>query len=260
MNHFIRALIEVSKKAPIWFFMAHQSLISKYRQTTLGPWWITLGTGIGLGAMGVIWSSVFNMDITEFFPYLSAGYIFWTFISSTLIESPEIFIRASSTLRSIKLPLLIFIFTTVLKNLYILGHNIIIFIISIFIFHLKISCIMLLFIPGLFLLTVGALLMGIILSIIGARLRDLSYIMASLMTFLFLLTPVMWNPNILSGKRLYLAYLNPVTHYLAVVREPLLNRIPDPISYISVACITVFLFLFASFLYKKFEKRIIFWV
>ncbi len=260
MDHFIRALIEVSKKAPIWFFMAHQETVAKYRRTTLGPWWITLGTGIGLAAMGFIWGAVFKMDISELFPYLTSGFIFWAFISSTLIESAEIFARASVTLRSIKLPLFTFIFASVLKNLYILGHNIIIFLLVLVIFQLKVSFITFLFIPGFLLLVITSLFVSIILSILGARFRDLSYMISSLMTFMFLLTPVMWNPSILSGRSLYLAYLNPITHYLSIVRDPLLNKIPDSISYLIAAGISFFLFLLASFLYKKFEKRIIFWV
>jgi hypothetical protein len=260
MNHFIRALVEVSKKSPIWFFMAHQETVAKYRRTTLGPWWITLGTGIGLCAMGFIWGAVFKMDIHELFPYLTSGFIFWSFISSTLIESGEVFARASITLRSVKLQLLIFIFASVLKNLYVLGHNIIIFLLVLVIFQLKISFITFLFIPGFLLLVLTSFFVTVILSILGARFRDLSYMISSLMTFIFLLTPVMWNSGVLSGRSLYLAYLNPITHYLAIVRDPLLNKVPDSISYLSAVGISIFLFLLASFLYKKFEKRIIFWV
>jgi ABC-type polysaccharide/polyol phosphate export permease len=260
MTHFIRALIEVSKKAPIWFFMAHQETVAKYRRTTLGPWWITLGTGAGLCAMGFIWGAVFKMDISELFPYLTSGFIFWAFISSTLIEGGEVFAKASVTLRSVKLPPLIFIFASVLKNLYILAHNIIIFLLVLVIFQLKVSFITFLFVPGLLLLVVTSLFVTVILSILGARFRDLSYMIGSLMTFMFLLTPVMWNPNILSGRSMCLAYLNPITHYLAIVRDPLLNKIPDSISYLSAIGMSIFLFLLASFLYKKSEKRIIFWV
>jgi len=260
MKMFFRDLVETFKIAPVWWYMAYQDLMSRYRRTTLGPWWITLGTGIGVGAMGFVWGSVFNIPLNDFFPYMTAGFILWGFISSCVLEGALIYTTPGAMLRTIKIPLLTFIFTGILRNLYTLLHNIIIVVIVFMIFQVKVSVITLLFVPGLFLVLITAFLLSVVLGILGARFRDLSYTISSLMTFLFMLTPVMWNPKILTGKKVLLAYGNPFTYFLAIVRDPLLNTIPDSFYYIGVFSMITVLLGLASFLYERYSHRLVYWV
>ncbi|MDC0348963.1 ABC transporter permease [Alphaproteobacteria bacterium] len=260
MHIFFKALKETVKIAPVWWHMAYQDLISRYRRTTLGPWWITLGTGIGIGAMGIIWSTVFNASIDDFFPHMSIGFVLWMFITSTLTEGPLIYVVSGQVLRTIRIPILTFVFTSLLKNIYTLGHNAIIAVIILILFKAKISPTTLLFIPGLIILLISSFLSSVVLGILGARFRDLSHIIVSMMTFLFMLTPVMWNINILTGKKIILAYLNPFAHYLAIVRDPLLNKVPNALHYYVALGIVLLLLGAASSLYRRYAHRLVYWI
>jgi len=260
MHIFFKDLKEVVKIAPVWWYMAYQDLLSRYRRTTLGPWWITLGTGIGVGAMGIIWSTVFSAPVKEFFPHMSVGFVLWMFISSTLIEGPLIYVTSGQVLRTIKIPTLTFIFTALLKNIYTLGHNAIIVLVVLVLFKAEVSFVTLLFVPGLIVLFISAFLASVILGILGARFRDFSHIIASMMTFLFMLTPIMWNTSILTGKKIILVYLNPFVHYIAIIRDPLLNKIPSEVNYSIVFGISFFLLGVSSFLYRRHAHRLVYWV
>lgn len=221
MSNFFSDFAKVLRNAPVWWYMSRQELIGRYRRTTLGPWWITLGTGIGIGAMGVIWGMFFGMDLQEFFPFLGAGYVFWTFISSVVTESPLSFVNIAPMLHSIRVPILTYVFTGLLRSTYTLFHNIFIVVLIFLYFKVPLKMESLLFIPGVILLFISAYLVSVIFAFLGARFRDLSPIITSFMTFIFLLTPVMWRPEILSGKKAVLLYLNPFAYYLIIVREPL---------------------------------------
>ncbi len=260
MRLFLTAIKEAISIYPVWIFMAHQDVVSKYRRTSLGPWWITLGTGIGLFGMGLIWARMFHTPLAQLFPYLSIGFVIWNFIATTLTESPEIFVRAAPVLKTIKIPLLTFLFFSVLKNLYVLAHNFMIIVVVLVIFRVTPGWQTLLVLPGLVLLALSALLASFVLGFLGARLRDLSHIMASLLTFLFLLTPIMWNTKILTGNSIYLAYLNPLTHYLSLVRDPLLGKAPPLMAYAAVSGCIFFMIGLSFFLFKRFHKRLIFWI
>lgn len=260
MKIFIRDFLETLKISPVWWCMAYQDLMSRYRRTTLGPWWITLGTGIGVGTMGLVWSSVFGIPINDFFPYMASGFVLWGFISPCVSEGPLFFVLVGNTLRTIKIPPLTFVFTGILRHLYTLLHNLIIVVLVLIIFKTKVSWVTLLVIPGFFILIGTAFLASVVLGVLGARLRDLSHIVSSFMTFLFMLTPVMWNPKLLTGKKVLLAYANPFTYYLAIVRDPLLNTIPEPLYYIGALSIMGVLFLIASFLYQRYSHRLVYWV
>lgn len=260
MKLFFRDFLHTARIAPVWWYMAYQDLVSRYRRTTLGPWWITLGTGIGVGTMGVVWGSVFNMDLTEFFPYMITGFVLWIFISSCISEGPLVYVVCGHVLRTIKIPILTFVFTSLSRHFFTFLHNVVIIILALMVFQVKISAITLLVIPGLVILVITAFFAKLALGILGARFRDLSYIISSFMTFLFMLTPVMWDPKILTGKKVLLAYANPFTYFLGIVREPMLNRIPDPFYYIGAVGILSILMVFSIALYQRYSHRLVYWV
>ncbi len=259
-NIFIKDLREAIKIAPVWLFMAHQDIIARYRRTTLGPWWITIGTGIGLIGMGTIWATLFQMELKDFFPYFTTGFVCWMFLATSVTESPNIFLGAAGTLKTIPLPYFTFIFLSILRNLYTLAHTFVLILIVLFTFPIKITWITLLFIPGLALVLIGSFLLSVILGILGGRFRDLSHLIAAIMTFAMLLTPIMWNPDMLTGGKRCVLYLNPLNYFLSVFRQPLLNKIPPMESYIGVVVIIGLLGVLANYLYKRFSKRLIFWI
>ena len=260
MNIFIKDLGEALKIAPVWGFMAHQDIMARYRRTTLGPWWITIGTGIGLVGMGIVWSTLFGVNLKEVFPYFTTGFVCWGFISTTLLESANIFLSAGGMLKMVPLPRLSFVFLSILRNLYTLAHTFVLCILVLALFPVKITWIILLVIPGLFLCIITAFLLGVVLGIVGARFRDLSYVITAFMTFIFLLTPVMWDASMLVGYKRLIVYLNPLTYYLSVFRDPLLNTIPPAYCYYGVVVIIGILLGLATYLYKRFSKRLIFWI
>jgi len=260
MKAFISAIREVIRITPVWFFIAHQDIVARYRRTTFGPWWITLGTGCALTGMAVVWSTIFQMELQKLFPYIAAGFVIWLFISAILTEGAGIFCSARGIVKTIKIPLITFIFSSILTNLYILLHNSVIIVIVFLLFRIPISFNTLLAIPGLLILIITAIPVSLILAIAGARFRDLGHIIGSLMTFLFLLTPIMWDISILKGKAIYLAYFNPITYYLMIIRDPLLNRIPDVMFYYGAFSVSSLLMIIAAYMYSKFENRMIYWI
>lgn len=260
MNCFLKDLISTLKKAPIWLYISYQELVGRYRRTTLGPWWITLGTGIGVGAMGIIWGVFFNIDLKEFFPYIAVGFVFWMFLSSSVIEAPITYVNLANMMRSVRMPVLLFLFTGIMKNVYNLLHNLVIVLLVFLMVQVPLKWEMLLFIPGFVLLMISTFLVTLILAFLGARFRDVSHIISSFMTFMFLLTPVMWRPDILQGKRAALVFINPFAYYLAIIRDPLLGRVPDATYYYGVVVMMVGLFFFAQFIYKRVAHRIVFWL
>lgn len=257
---FFKDIAEALKIFPVWCLMSKYDIVARYRRTAFGPWWITLGTGCALLGMGIVWSTLFKMDIRDLFPYLSIGFVFWTFISSTIMESPLVLVSASNVFKTIKISPIIFIFNALLRNIIMLLHNFVIVLIVFIIFKLKISLNIFLFIPGLMILFVTSFFVSLILSILGSRLRDLSYIIGSLMTFIFLITPIMWKVDMLPGNAKYIAYLNPITYFIMILREPLLNKIPDMVYYYGAFGVLGIVTILAIVLYNKASKNIIYWV
>ncbi len=64
-------------------YLAKADIRQRYRRSILGPWWITISTGVMIACIGVIFGTIFKSPMQEFLPFLSAGLIIWGFISTT---------------------------------------------------------------------------------------------------------------------------------------------------------------------------------
>ena len=75
----------------------------------------------------------------------------------------------------------------------------------------------------------------------------------------FFFTPILWQVKTLKD-RTYLAEMNPVYHWIEMVRSPLLGQLPTMKDYIwSIASLTLLLGLAAYYL-DRYRSRIAYWL
>jgi ABC-type polysaccharide/polyol phosphate export permease len=115
------------------------------------------------------------------------------------------------------------------------------------------------FIPGLALIFLNTVWLSILMGTIGARYRDLNPIVGSIMPMIFLVSPIVWKVEML-GTRAEIATFNPVTHYLAVVRDPMLGQLPGMLSYGVVLVVTVLGSMLAFAIFRRYRTRIVYWL
>jgi ABC-type polysaccharide/polyol phosphate export permease len=79
------------------------------------------------------------------------------------------------------------------------------------------------------------------------------------MRLVFFATPILWMPQV-NERLATIAAWNPVTHFLAVVRDPLLyDRVPVE-SWWVVAAVNVAGILAAAWSYAASRRNIVFWI
>src|ERR1700757_4516351 len=59
----------------------------RYRGSMLGPFWLTISTGVMVGALGVLYSTLFKMDIASYLPFLALSQVLWGFLGALVSES-----------------------------------------------------------------------------------------------------------------------------------------------------------------------------
>ena len=252
-------IAESLRRWPVWVLLGWNDIKGRYRRSLLGPFWLTIGTGITVGGMGVIWSILFNMPVATFFPYLTAGLITWMLLSSVVIDGSTVFSAQANVIRGIKMPLTIHALRLSFRSLLVFFHNLVVFVLVALIFPPQPSWWMLAFIPGVLLVMVNCVWVSIFFGLLGARFRDLPPIVAAITSLLFFLTPIMWEPSML-GRSEFIAQINPFTHLVAVVREPLLGRPPGILAYAATIAITLVGWWLTFALFQRYRSRIVFWV
>lgn len=199
-----------------------------YRRSIIGPFWLSIGMAVQIGTMGLVFGIIFKTELTEYLPFLAVSIVFWGFISASINEGCLTFISSEAMMKQLNLPHYQYVLRTVWRNIVSAGHNAIILPIVFILFSRVPSWSLLAAIPGLIILVVNTTWVAWLLGMISARFRDMPQIIGSIMTIAFYVTPVMWYPKLIENSELahLLLGLNPIYHWLQIVRLPIMGQLP----------------------------------
>ncbi|TRM54256.1 ABC transporter permease [Achromobacter sp. LC458] len=238
-----------------------QDVRQRYRRSALGPFWLTISMGVMIGTIGLVFGQIFKSPMEEFLPFLAAGLILWTFISSVITEGCSSFIAAEAVIKQLPIPLSVHVFRQLWRNLIILTHNIVIFPLVMLAVGKAPSVHMFLAIPGLLLVLLNLVWLCIFLGIICTRFRDIPQIISSLLQVIFYLTPIMWLPSLLPQRAgTYMLDLNPFFHFLEIVRAPLLGQLPSIENWLVTIGIAAVGWIATILLFARYRRRIAYWL
>lgn len=231
----------------------------RYRRSVIGPFWLTISTAALLLGMGPLYARLFGQDISEYFAFLAIGFVVWMLLAGILNDSCQGFISAEGFIKQTRLPLTAHVLRVIWKNLIIFAHNAVIIVVVLAVYHPSLTWVLLLSLLGLAVITVNALWVGILLALLCARFRDIPPTVGSVVQIAFFLSPVLWRPEMLGDFQAW-AQMNPIFHFLEIVRAPLLGQVPTVLSWAVVGGVTVAGYLVMLAFFARFRARIAYWV
>jgi ABC-type polysaccharide/polyol phosphate export permease len=244
-----------------WSTLAWNDIKFRYRRTTLGPLWITLGLGATVFSVGILYGGLFGNELSQYLPYFGAGLIVWTFTGSTLSEGCGTFLGAAAIIRAVPVAPVVHVCRMLTRQLIMLAHNFGLMIILWLLFQWPLGWSFMLIVPGLVLNILAVFGAVLALSIVAARFRDIQLIVSTVLQLVFLLTPIMWEAKSLRGIAvIYVVDLNPIYHLIEVVRRPLLGETPMAISWLVSSVTAAVCLAVGSAFYARYRHRIAFWV
>lgn len=261
-QHFRNALSDILngfKDSQLWLSMGFRDILMRYRRAILGPFWLTLSMAVLIVSLGLLYGTIFDQPLEDYLPYVAAGFVVWNLISQLINDGAVSFINSGHLLSQLPAPLSIYVYRDVWRNFLIFIHNIWIFIITALIFQLSPGWALLAVLPGLALLLLNGIWLGLLLGLVSARFRDVPQVIASLVQVGFFLTPIIWKPEMLPDRALVLE-LNLFYHLIEIVRAPMLGLIPSASTYLSVFAFTVLGWGVTILFYTVYRWRISYWV
>jgi ABC-type polysaccharide/polyol phosphate export permease len=242
-----------------WMALGWRDIKTRYRRTIIGPFWIVLNTALSIAFLGFVYRAIFKLPPRQYLPYIGAGIIIWTFLASNIAESCGAYINLKFLLQGIPFRPELILFRLTSRNAIIFLHNGSVMLVLLVVARVGFTWQLLLTLPGFLLVNVFAVTSGVILAYACARFRDLMPFAISLLAIIFLVTPVIWPVELL-GDRKAIALLNPFTHYIAIIREPLLGRSPAAISWLIAAGLCIVLGVVAVVISNRYSRRMIYWL
>jgi len=259
LNH-TSSVFQSLKQWRTWIALAVFDLRAQYRRTSLGMYWIVVATLFFALVVGSLWTALFDRPAGEVIPWLSVGGATWWLILGVITGGATSLTSRSALIKTLDLPLPGYV-------IWLLARLLITFLIAI-VTASTISWILIgqvpqttvLVVPGMLLLSAILLFLAMLLSLIGARYRSLVEVLRVVTLPLFLLTPVIWQPSQLGAStRERLVELNPIGHWIALIRDPILGSAPAPETWVVAICSIALLALPSLAVLRHKRSEVVYW-
>lgn len=233
-----------------------------YRRSVLGIFWIAISFIMFIGVKIFIFSSVMDeTDMAMYSLWVIVGYGIWMFITHSVTDACLVFVSARSWILGTQLSYGTFVAQNVMRHLITLFLISLVMVAGVLVqnYVTAYNWYLLTIIPALFFLILNSIWVHIVFGVVAARFRDFMHMIRAIMHVMFFLTPILYLPKQIGAKAAVLNY-NPFTHFIAIVREPIVNGRVDELAWTVVICITIVGWAAALYLVKTKMRNVVFWI
>lgn len=243
----------------IWTQLAWVEIKQRYRRSVIGPWWISISMLIFILVMGEIFGRIFKEGLDEYIPFFTTGFLLWTFISASIIESTDLTRVNESFIKQIKMPFNLYLLKHLTRHTLFLAHNFVVYLLVMIYFHINPGLTALWAIPGFILFFINMYWICLLTTLLSARYRDVIPMITSCVQVAFFVTPISWMPKLLPPHSI-LMRLNPFVYFIGAIRNPLLGSTPNLNTWVYDIGTAIIGLTFTFLIFAYVRKRIPFWV
>lgn len=243
----------------MWGRLGWAEVRRRYRRTVLGPFWTSFSLAVFVVTLGIVWSTLWHQEVRTYLPFLCAGLVTWTFVSTTLIESCAAFTAQEMLIKQMRFPYSILAASVVWRNLVVFFHNILVYVLVAAICWPPVNWNTLLVIPGLLLTSVNLVWIALLFGLLTARYRDVQQLTSMILQIALFVTPIFWKPTQLRGH-IALVHGNLLYHLVEIVRGPLLGEAPSLVSWGMAIGMAIVGWLVTFDIFSRFRRRLPYWL
>jgi lipopolysaccharide transport system permease protein len=262
-----RSLFDVNLKA-IWRYryllrlFVRRDFVATYKQTIIGPLWFILQPVLTTITYFVIFSNIAQIPTDGIPPILfyMSGVVLWNYFSECLVKTSDTFVSNAAIFGKVYFPRLLVPLSVVVSNLIRLGIQLALFL-ACWTFYavrdgnLHISGTIAL-LPLLLLLMAGhGLALGIIISSLTTKYRDLKFLIAFGVQLLMYASPIVYPLSTVSPENRWILQLNPMTSIIETFKYSVLGKGIYQPEYLVYNLLLMIVLLFAGvIIFNKVEK------
>lgn len=261
-------LKEVWQYRDLLLLFVKRDVVTVYKQTILGPLWYLIQPLFTSITFTIIFNKVAGIETGTVPPFLFnlAGIMIWNYFTACLTGTSDTFRSNAAIFGKVYFPRLIMPISTVISNLLKFGIQFFIFIAFYIFYYLQGAAISLntslLFFPVLIaLMGILGLGLGMLISSLVTKYRDLSYLIGFGVQLLMYLSAVMYPMALIQDKMpdyAWLIHYNPLAYIIETTRYMLLGV--GSVSFwglVYTVSVTILLFFVGLLVFNKTEKSFI---
>jgi lipopolysaccharide transport system permease protein len=247
---------ELKEYRDLFFFLVWRDIKVLYAQTVLGLCWAILQPLIQIVIFTIVFGKVAKIS-TDGIPYIlfsTVAIIPWTYMSQAITQSSQSLVLGQNMLGKVYFPRLIFPIMPVLARLIDFGISILL-ILGVALYYRVLPTWNLLLFPlfVVLMMSIGAGV-GMWLSAMAIRFRDVKFAMPFVVRMLIYSAPIVYSASSIPKAYRTIYSLNPIVGVIEGFRSCLLGT-PVPWQYIWPGMITAFILLISgAFYFKRMER------
>ena len=247
------------KAYPIWGTLGWNDVRNRYNRSRLGVFWASLSLLILVSALGPIYAQIMGVGLSEYVLHLALGFILWNYISGIVMESGREFVNSAEYLISFQLSYFTLLMRVVWRNLVVLSYQMLVFVLFAIAFQHPPGITWLMVPVALLLVTLNALWMSLLMSVLATRYRDVVELVNNLFRLAFFVTPIIWMPSVNTELKM-VADLNPFYHLIELIRAPLSSDLLHSQNWVPMILMCLAGWLIAFPIFARLRSRIAFWL
>lgn len=254
-------LLEISelwKYRELFIIFVWRDITVRYKQTFFGVAWVIFQPLLTTGIFTIFFGNLAKIP-SNHMPYqlfVFTGLVFWTFFSTSLSQASNSLVDNANIIKKVYFPLEILPISSIITSIVDFSINFIVLIIISLLFGFVPSISIILFAPICLLIAVFTSSgLGLFLSSVNIKYRDVRYILPFFIQILLFLTPVIYPSSIIRDSfRMFFAF-NPMTGVIETIRELIKNSGQIDVNILLISGVSsLAIFCFGLYYFKKTQK------
>lgn len=259
-------LIDSFRHPDFWAMSSWLDIIVRARKSRLGILWLLAPSIIYVFGLGSFFVSMrvagSDASVGQYYAHVALGAMVFRSLMSTIIGSANVFVGSHAFIMDGHMRLTDYLLQSLAKSFFDFCMYLPVVVVAVWMADNIQIMGMLLAIPTLGLLYLNALWMAALFGVIGARLPDFGQLLSTVSIFLFLLTPIIWYPEMMpeGSIRGLLMRVNPFYHFVELFRAPILGEAIEISSLWYVGVMTVVGLVAGAGVYRRYARYVPLWI
>jgi ABC-2 type transport system permease protein len=253
----MRATFELRRFANL---LAWRDLTSSTRLSQLGQVWLLINPTLWILTMVIFFGPQLGAQEPRYALYAATGAVIYLAIQTMATEGARVFTAERSIILNVPVPYFVFVMKLLFKALFSLTITSCLIIIAMLYDQPPVTLSILLVFPALIVTSVAGFGVILILGVIGTRYFDLHLIVQATMRVVMFVTPVFWLVPAHDSLRSKVANLNPIYHFIEILRAPIMGQPVSPHHWIYASAFAIGAFCLGIFLFARFRTRLALWI
>jgi lipopolysaccharide transport system permease protein len=244
---------ELWKFRELLFFLTWRDIKVRYKQTALGATWAILQPVLTMIVFSIIFGGLAKLP-SEGIPYpifTFTALLPWQLFAFALTQSSNSLVGSQNLISKVYFPRLVIPFSSVLAGVVDFAIAFVVLVGLMAFYGIDLTPAALLLPLFLLLALTSAIAVGLWLSALNVKYRDIRYLVPFLTQFWMYATPIAYSSSLIPEKWRWLYSLNPMTGVVEGFRWAILGKSSLDVFSLSISACVVVLFLIAGLYYFK---------